>query len=419
MSKIEDASSKEPVVYLGYIEEGDKIENELMKDIDIHQPSSSGDSKEDESLPPWLVNKLGGTPIFPIAGIDIRELESALNSIKCKQCKSTCALVFQINSAIDDSASDRVMQLYCCVGLNCSKRSWFALRCMLDSNLTNKDVKLPNLSQSNEFKIHQDPIVGPVLVCEQRAFFTPYYVSVIEEPTGRENFAKNNLEALKLASKFDDPDLKPASIEEKYKNLKNYKQPKPPAALSDLDDFEKFQMENLYGNDRDMYRYYKRLSRYQSQVVRYDWDSKPLLNSSKIKIDVLPCASCSAKRKYEFQLMSASINYLQKEGGGFDRDTLDFTSIIVHSCSKNCSKSKFLLEDTYFMPDPDSRIFNKVKQKMLAVKLGEKESHGSAGNVVASEQQTDGTAKRNDIDSSVKKNIPSVSKKRKNKKGKK
>lgn len=416
MSKTDSTSSEVPTVYLGYIEEGDKIEHELIGEVDIQQQSSSGDLKGEEPLPPWLANKLGGTPIFPVAGVDLIELESVLNSIKCKQCKSTCALVFQINSPIDESKYDRVMQLYCCVGLNCSKRSWFSLRCMLDGIMSDSNTKLPDLSQSNELKIREDLKFGPVLVCEERAFFVPYYVSVIEEPTGRENFAKNNLEALKLASKFNDPDLKSAPIEEKYKNLKNYKPPKPPAALSDLDDFEKFQMEHLFANDKDMYRYYKRLNRYQSQIVRYDWEGEPLLNSSRIKIDVLPCTSCSGKRKYEFQLMSASINYLQKEGGDFDRDALDFASIIVHSCSKNCSKGKFLLEDTYFMPDPDSRIFNKVKQKMLAVKLGEKEPRDNAN---LSDQRTDSTAKGNNINTPALKDIPANSKKRKNKKKKK
>lgn len=417
MPKNVDLSGDEgPIVYLGFIEDRDKIKHEFTnEEADTQKPSTSKDINDEDSLPPWLVNKLGGTPIFPLAGVDLQELESTLNLIKCKQCMGICALVLQMNSPIDESSFDRVMQLYCCTAPNCSKRSWFALRCMLDNKLSNKHIKIPDGFNSDGIEICQDLEFGPILACKDRSFFLPYYISVIEEPSGRENFAKNNLEALKLASKFSDPDLKPAPIEEKYKNLKNYKPPKPPAALSDLDDFEKFQMENLYSNDKDMYRYYKRLSRYQSQIVRYDWEGKPLLNSSKIKLDVLPCASCSSKRKYEFQLMSASINYLEKEGGGFDRDTLDFTSVIVHSCSKNCSKSKFSLEDTYFMPDPDSRIFNKVKQKMLAVKLADKEPRKSSDDVTGSMDQQGGDPTRDSANSPSKKSGSSRTKKKKNK----
>lgn len=410
------SGDEEPIVYLGYIEDGDKIKHEFTKEkADTPKPSTSKDSDDEDSLPPWLVNKLGGTPIFPLACVDLQELESALNSMRCKQCKGVCALVLQMSSPIDDSQFDRVMQLYCCTASNCNKRSWFALRCMLDSKLPNKDIKIPDGFNSDGIEICQDLEFGPILVCKDRSFFLPYYVSVMEEPSGRENFAKNNLEALKLASKFSDPDLKPAPIEEKYKKLKNYKPPKPPAALSDLDNFEKFQMENLYSNDKDMYRYYKRLSRYQSQIVRYDWEGKPLVNSSKVKLDVLPCTICSSKRKYEFQLMSASINYLEKEGGDFDRDTLDFTSVIVHSCSKNCSNSKFLLEDTYFMPDPDSRIFNKVRQKMLAVKLADKGPQNSSVDVADSMGQQEDDAPKHSSNSPSKNISSSRSKKKKNK----
>lgn len=361
---------EESTVYLGYIENNDRIDHELILDDMLQNDDSlKTTTNNSNTIEPWLVNKIGGSPIFPYNSIDIDELESALESLRCKHCKSECMLVFQINSPIDDLPVDRVLQVYACVKNDCSRHSWFSMRCMFKKT-SNKEAKIMK-SESENLKLVNDKVYGSVVICQQKTFFEPHFVSVIEEPTGRENFAKNNLEALKLASKYTDPDLKPAPIEAKYKNLKNYKPPQPPASLNDLDDFEKFQLENLYRGDKDMYRYYKRLARYQAQVVRYDWEGEPLLNSNKIKFQIQNCPTCSAKRKFEFQLMSTLINYLKplSETTQFDRESLDFSSIITHSCSKNCCSNAFNLEDTYFMPDPDSRVFNKIKQRMLALKL--------------------------------------------------
>lgn len=356
-------------VYLGYIEDGDIIKNELLEEDDPSVPTPSGSGVSDDSIAPWVVNKIGGSPIFPQNQVNINELISILDSLKCKHCKCKCVLIFQINSPIDDSLSERVMQVYTCINVNCTRHSWFSLRCMLKDSISTTSQNVSDQLGSTEIQSIEHPVYGKLLTCPERKFFEPYNVSVIEEPTGRENFAKNNLEALKLASKFSDPDLKPPPIAEKYKNLKNYKPPQPPAHLSDLEDFEKFQLEKLYGNDKVTYRFYKRISRYQSQVVRYDWEGAPLINSSKTKLTIESCPACSAKRKFEFQLMSGLINFLKSDKEMFDKESIDFSSIIVHSCSKNCSLKTFNLEDTFFMPDIDSRIFNKVKQKLLALKL--------------------------------------------------
>lgn len=366
----EDEKEQQTTVYLGYIEDGDHIEEEILSIIKNEQsqagtPSAStSDEHLEHPTPPWLVNKIGGLPIFPNNGLDVVELDSALNQLNCKQCKSKCVLILQMNSPIDDSPLDRVMQVYTCVESNCSKHTWYSLRCLFS---TAKCTQVDEVN-SDQLKLVTDASFGQVFVCQERAFFQPYYISVMEEPTGTECSVKNSIETLKLAAKYDDPELKPAAIEEKYKNLKNYQPPKPPAGSSDFEDFEKLQLEQLYSNDKVMYRFYKRVNRYQAQIVRYDWEGEPLLNSSKIKIALQPCDSCSGKRKFEFQIMSALINYL-KTNTTFDKESIDFSSIIVHSCSKNCSVKNFNVEDTFFMPDPDSRLYNKVKQKMLAVKL--------------------------------------------------
>lgn len=402
-------------VYLGYIEDDDKICNELSGESNprIEPSQSTADTLSTEGIAPWSVNKIGGSPIFPYNGVELAELKSVLESMKCKHCKNECVLIFQIESPIDDSPLGRIMQVYACVKDDCIKHSWFTLRCMLrhvDQNVHDKTV---DELEPDQLKVQVDPVFGPSIICQDRLYFHPFNVSVIEEPTGRENFAKNNLEALKLASKFSDPDLKPAPIEEKYKNLKNYKPPQPPAHLSDLEDFEKFQLEKLYGNDKVTYRYYKRISRYQAQVVRYDWEGEPLLNSSKIKLAIQPCPTCGAKRKFEFQLMSGMINYLSTDKSSFDKESMDFSSIVVHSCSKNCSVKTFNLEDTFFMPDPDSRIFNKVKQRLLALKLKGAEVGDSLENSGVTPEQDPGG-----LSTEQAKSVNSAKQKKKNKKRK-
>lgn len=365
MSKSTQPDKKESSVYIGYIEDGDQMKQELVSNPANGAGSTSGNSSTDDSIP-WLVNKVGGTPIFPYSERLISELEATLTRLACKQCKEPCVLLFQISSPIDDSPLDRVIQVYVCVTKNCSKHTYYALRCML-TQCSDSRSNTSVYPTSDKFDFVDDIRHGRLVVCKDRQFFDPYYISVVEEPTGKEDFAKVNLEALKLASKFIDPDHKPAAIEAKYKNVKNYQAPKEPAHLSDLDDFEKFQMERLYGNDKDLYRYYKRINRFQGQIVRYDWEGQALLNSSKIKIKLLPCATCSSKRNFEMQIMSALINYL-KTDKEFDRDSHDFASVVISSCSKNCSSKTFAIEDTYIMPDPDSRILNKVKQRVIALK---------------------------------------------------
>lgn len=413
----EQNEDEDTTVYLGYIEGDDKICNELSEESNHSEPSqSTAEISLIEGIAPWFVNKIGGSPIFPYEGVELAELTSVLDSMKCKHCKSECVLIFQINSPIDDSPLGRIVQVYTCVKDTCIKHSWFTLRCMLKHVNQTVHNKTLDESESDQLKVRADPAFGPLIICQNRSYFRPFNVSVIEEPSGRENFAKNNLEALKLASKFSDPDLKPAPIEEKYKHLKNYKPPQPPAHLSDLEDFEKFQMEKLYGNDKVTYRYYKRISRYQAQLVRYDWEGTPLLNSSKIKPTIQPCPACGAKRKFEFQLMSGLINYLSTDESSFDKESMDFSSIIVHSCSKNCSVKTFNLEDTFFMPDPDSRIFNKVKQRLLALKLkGAEDGDGLEKSDVIHEQDTNGVP----TDQSKTENPTTKKKKNKKRKNKK
>lgn len=361
------------LIYLGYIEQGDAIDNELGTDYRDPGPrpttSLKSDDGPDNTDPPWLINKLGGLPIFPfISDEELAKLESILETITCRACKRPCMLVFQIKGSIDESELDRVVQVYACVDQKCSKHTWIALRCLFPDHAEKKPELVPKFLRA----VH-DETLGTVLVDDSRMFFKPHYVSVMEEPTGRENFASNNLEALKLASKFTDLDLNPAPIEAKYKNLKNYQAPKPPAHLSDLDDFEKFQLENLYANDKTTYRFYKRLRRYQGQVVRYDWQGEPLLSSDKFKYRPTACQSCQSRRYFEFQLMPALMNYFSPANGEikneFDRETIDFSSVVISSCSKNCSDtSKFSLEETMYLPDPDSRSYNKAQQR-LSTKL--------------------------------------------------
>lgn len=361
--------NEEPIVYLGYIEEGDAIQHEGQFNQEESQPQAGGSRQEktgdNTSDTPWLANKLGGLPIYPYVDEEsLVQLETVLQSINCKQCKKPCVLVFQINGLIDDSKLNRVIQVFACIEPKCSKHTWNVLRCLFPDH-SNKSSK----PSARFLKVVESEVFGTLLIDESRHFFRPYYVSVMEEPTGRENFAANNIEALKLASKFTDLDLKPAPIEEKYKNLKNYQAPKPPAHLSDLDDYERFQLENLYGNDKTTYRFYKRLKLFQGQIVRYDWQGEPLLSSNKFKYKPTACSTCQTKRCFEFQLVPALLNYLSPTEGktveGFDRELIDFSTIIVSCCPKNCAQDGYYnLEDAMFVPDPDSRLYNRAKQRV-------------------------------------------------------
>lgn len=406
--KTQHGDDEQPLVYLGYIEDGDVIDHE-NKLISRELHPQEGGSKIENSLDnstdvPWLLNKLGGLPIFPFIDEDgLANLESTLESIVCKQCKKPCMLVFQINGIIDDSKLNRVIQVYACIESKCSKHTWTVLRCLFPDS-ANRTLK----SKPKFLHVVESKTFGTLLVDQTRRYFRPYYISVMEEPTGRENFAANNIEALKLASQFSDLDLKPAPIEEKFKNLKNYQAPKQPAHLSDLDDFERFQLENLYANDKATYRFYKKLRLFQGQIVRYDWKGEPLLSSQKFKYQPSTCLQCQTRRCFEFQLVPALLNYLSPiedaSSKDFDRELIDFSTVLVSCCPMNCAeKSSYHFEEATFVPDPDSRLYNRAKHRMasangngkLEVSEDQAESSGQNLDCASTSQPTKSSKKRN------------------------
>lgn len=153
---------------------------------------------------------------------------------------------------------------------------------------------------------------------EDCVYFKPHYISVIEEPSEKK-LNKNEI-----------------AIYEKKASLCDGSQ-------SGNDGYEKFVPEG-FRNDKNNYRFYKRLRRYPMQIIRYELFGTPLRSSSK-EFQLEACPYCQSVRSFELQVMPHLINVLhQTKNSKIKELTLDFETIIMFTCSKNCSTQNFFKE---------------------------------------------------------------------------
>ena len=288
-----------------------------------------------------FVSFTGGFPVF-----SPNFKEDISSNLKCS-CDLPAKFIAQLYCPVDDSHFDRIIYIFACVSKDCKERKWFAVRC-ISMMIQNREVMNEQLFENdNDWDDDDDDDDESIEDCEEQQqdqvaegfeemklpstdnFFQPYYISVIEEPTNDDDASNEHVNNL----------------------LKHYKEKNKldDASAKMLEDYEKNQLNEIYGGDNVTYNFFKRLNRCSNQIIRYSWRGKPLMNSTLNKVNISQCGNCNDERCFEVQLMPALINFLKSQ----NEILIDFGTIIIYSCSNNCSLKPVCFEEVLILPDPD------------------------------------------------------------------
>lgn len=84
----------------------------------------------------------------------------------------------------------------------------------------------------------------------------------------------------------------------------------------------------------------------EMQVLRYDYEGKPLLRAALPDDFSIPNCICGAQRCFEMQLLPTIINFIKlaknavkSESKKFDLDSFDFGTVLVYTCPNSCNSS--------------------------------------------------------------------------------
>eukprot|EP01138_Halocafeteria_seosinensis_P007360 gb/GECG01007524.1/.p1 GENE.gb/GECG01007524.1/~~gb/GECG01007524.1/.p1 ORF type:complete len:203 (+),score=41.59 gb/GECG01007524.1/:1-609(+) len=127
---------------------------------------------------------------------------------------------------------------------------------------------------------------------------------------------------------------------------------------ADEDDEDDDEGDSGTGKVEQLRFYYRQqVSKEPSQVVRYQWDGRPLWPYSQPKKTEIPRCPCGYPRKFEFQVLPSALHYLNPESvgsgpkqysgasrGGSDTTKekfsgMDWNSLCVYSCTNSCNNS--------------------------------------------------------------------------------
>ncbi|XP_015667564.1 programmed cell death protein 2-like [Protobothrops mucrosquamatus] len=121
--------------------------------------------------------------------------------------------------------------------------------------------------------------------------------------------------------------------------------------------YEKYEAEK---KNQIFYKFMKRISSCQEQILRYSWNGQPLFithPSADLQARIPSCNNCKSKRIFEFQLMPALVNMLKTR----ENDTsIEFGTAVVYTCEKSCwiaGCSSPLEEFIFVQEDPDQQLF--------------------------------------------------------------
>eukprot|EP01097_Dermamoeba_algensis_P004041 TRINITY_DN2706_c0_g1_i1.p1 TRINITY_DN2706_c0_g1~~TRINITY_DN2706_c0_g1_i1.p1 ORF type:complete len:404 (+),score=92.46 TRINITY_DN2706_c0_g1_i1:44-1255(+) len=95
--------------------------------------------------------------------------------------------------------------------------------------------------------------------------------------------------------------------------------------------------------DKYFMEFQKRIAINNDQVLRYyhgEGEREELWVATKGQAkesDINNCQNCGAKRRLEFQILSQLLYYLKVEAKDNNKDTLDWGTLVIYTCSRNCS----------------------------------------------------------------------------------
>ena len=282
-------------------------------------------------------NRIGGVPLFsPLLDL------SGLN-LACESCTVDRSFILQIYCPVDDSPLDRILYLFVCTNPACKNRNISCFRAV------SPPVKTP--SQDSQ-KPQQDKLFDDQWTNDEDDWGVEAENSQHEEEKEeilveklsnldiKSNSAQNNFQKIfdqRFISVFDEPEKKKKPVkDEQMKDLSEFV---TDSELKDQtctgEEYEK-DYSNAFNNNQTNYNFYKRISRFPSQIIRYDWSGEPLKFNDYCFSKILnKCQSCGSARTFELQLMPALVSVLSqlRTDPNF---SLDFGTVLVYSCSNNC-----------------------------------------------------------------------------------
>ncbi|XP_004600770.2 programmed cell death protein 2-like [Sorex araneus] len=335
----------------------------------------------------WTASKLGGVPdALPAV---------AAPGPECAACGQPLALVVQVYCPLEGSPFHRLLHVFACARAGCGARSWKVFRSQslpvrekaaLDpqekglaavdwcegaddwgsdseeaspSQLTVGSGSASNgasdvdwTGQLQHLRLH-DPAPEAALPAaahgERKALpsaepqFLPYYICVVDEDDYRDSGALDHAHSLlreyQRREGIDMEELLSQSFSSK--------------------DNEKYEKTTIKSGDKIFYKFMKRISVCQEQILRYSWSGEPLFLTCPPSVvsDLPACSHCGGQRTFEFQLMPALVSVLSGAHSGL---SVEFGTVLIYTCEKSCwplNHQTPMEEFCVMQEDPDEVLY--------------------------------------------------------------
>ncbi|RNF09786.1 putative programmed cell death protein 2 [Trypanosoma rangeli] len=280
--------------------------------------------------------KIGGTPTF-FPTLSDAQCATIRGWTTCGVCGHPMFLLLQAFSPLPSASAlhHRMIYIFCCNSAACVRQpsaSWCAFALQLDAvdESALQDEQLEDVFQG-------DPLLPSELPPNA---FPPCFVDIIPEPK-KEIIVPSDLET-ELIRNSEKNAQKAGITEADVKELENTidLRDKP----SDYE-FEKFR-RRIAREPKQVLRYYVRdqLGK-QENGLPVPTASPLFMNPGAVRdsVRIPSCSSCGAALTHELQLMPTCVYYLRvgeylAPGQSKGDDGVDWGSVTVYVCSKDCSK---------------------------------------------------------------------------------
>ncbi|XP_006096031.1 programmed cell death protein 2-like [Myotis lucifugus] len=339
----------------------------------------------------WTASKLGGLP-------DALPAVAAPRPV-CEHCRQPLALVVQVYCPLEGSSFHRLLHVFACPSPGCGgggARSWQVFRSQFlqmrekevpdtqkqenglaaeewcegadDWGGDNEEAPSPQRTlgfgkDSNSAKdtdwtaqlqdlrlqeTHTNAAL-PVPPGEGMALppvvpqFLPHYICVVDEDDYRDVVSLDHAH----------------SLLREYQQREGIDMEQLLSQSLPSDGNEKYEKTIIKSGDKIFYKFMKRISACQEQILRYSWSGQPLfLTCPTSEVTELPaCSHCGGQRTFEFQLMPALVSMLRSANLGL---SVEFGTVLIYTCEKSCwpqNQQTPMEEVCIVQEDPDELLF--------------------------------------------------------------
>ncbi|XP_022133733.1 programmed cell death protein 2-like [Momordica charantia] len=365
-----------------------------MSGVILGLPGSWADDNREPS--DHYTTKVGGLPDFPFQNVNPTLLD-------CSQCGNKLCLILQVYAPVSierTGIDERLLLIFGCLTPECgnSKLGWRALRVQKPCNqefskvsqeisplttstsATNtnwweqldeeidEEMDLEELSRAfsgaatevshakkipsrSDSKIITKSLTwSPTRVVDLKTPVLPcFYIYTEEEPSSKDISLCSNYASLSI--KENQSDAEDSIQEETWSE-------------------EVYEYDKALTADRTYLKFKKKLDAYPEQCFRYSYGGKPILGRAEDG-EAGKCRACGGSRHFEMQLMPPLLYFLQEEADERQKqllETWNWMTLLVYTCSENCSKSSEKSDDGDWM----------ITEESVFVQF-EKPLNGSAG----------------------------------------